>query len=176
MLIKRLVLLVNIIIILSFLWMGQKQLAYEGGDSPVLPLEGYLAPSFTLESFQGDEINFEEDLLGKTVLINFWASWCPPCKAEMPDLVEVAEMYQEEVVFVGINVSTQDTLKKATEFIDYYGVNYLNLQDKDGHVSKLYQVPPIPTTVVVNKDGTIIFRKMGGMTKAEIISAIKEGL
>lgn len=177
MFIKRFIILVNIIIILMFVWMAQKQQAFEmNHDLPTLPLVSYQAPSFILETFEGEVISYEEDLLGKPILINFWASWCPPCKAEMPDLVEVANLYEDEVIFIGINVATQDSSNQSKEFIETYNIPYPNLIDKNGEISRLYQVPPIPATLVIDKDGTIVYRKLGGMTKAEMISAVKKGI
>ncbi len=170
---KRILLLVNVIVIVLFLWMGQRQ---SEDVLATLPLIGYQAPAFSLDTFKGDTINLEEDLLGKPVLINFWASWCPPCKAEMPDLVEVATAYQSEITFIGINVATQDTLQNSVEFIERYHVPYTNLVDKEGLVSRNYQVPPIPTTIVIDKEGTIVYRKVGGMTKSEIEAAVLKGI
>lgn len=177
MVLKRLILLVNMIVIILFIWMGQKQLTFNvEGNSPILPLVGYQAPNFQLESFEGELISYQEDLIGQPILLNFWASWCPPCRAEMPDLVEVAKLYEGEIAFIGINVTTQDGLSQGKQFLEEFAVTYPNLIDKDGSVSRRYQVPPIPTTVVIDSDGTIVYRKMGGMMKTELVSAVKLGL
>lgn len=179
MIIKRSLIILNIVVIVLFVWMGQKQHGFEmNNDGPTLPLVGYLAPSFSLESFDGEQISYDNDLLalGKPILINFWASWCPPCKAEMPDLVEVAEAFEHEVTFIGINVAIQDSMSQSKEFLARYHVQYMNLIDPNGDVSRLYQVPPIPTTLVIDKDGTVVYRKLGGMTKSEMIAAIQRGV
>jgi cytochrome c biogenesis protein CcmG, thiol:disulfide interchange protein DsbE len=176
-LIKRFLLIVNIGVIFLFLWMGQKQVAYElNGDLPTLPLVSYQAPSFSLESFEGELVDYEDDLLGRPILLNFWASWCPPCRAEMPELVEIAQLYEKEMIFIGINVATQDSLTQSKEFIEKYNVHYTNLIDRNGEVARQYQVPPIPATLVIDKNGKVVFRKIGGMTKAEMIMAVEKGI
>lgn len=177
MILNRLIILVNMIVIVIFIWMGQKQITSNvEGNSPILPLVGYEAPSFQLKSFGGELISYPEDLLGQPVLINFWASWCPPCRAEMPDLVEVSKLYGDQLAFIGINVTSQDGLSQGKQFIEEFAMNYPNLVDKDGSVSRRYQVPPIPTTLVIDAGGTIVYRKMGGMTKTELVTAVKLGL
>ncbi|RXI97906.1 TlpA family protein disulfide reductase [Anaerobacillus alkaliphilus] len=174
---KRILIIVNVVVVVFFLWMGQKQSTYKFDDRiATIPLVGYQAPSFTLETFDGTTLTYDVDLLGKPIFINFWASWCPPCKAEMPDLVEVANTFGTEITFIGINVATQDTLHKSKEFIEQYHVPYENLVDDKGVVSRLYQVPPIPTSIVIDKDGTIVYRKVGGMTKSEIRAAVQKGV
>ncbi|MCT8139916.1 TlpA family protein disulfide reductase [Anaerobacillus sp. CMMVII] len=154
--------------------MGQKQQSFEMNTGlPTLPLVGYQAPSFSLETFEGELVSFDDDLVGRPMLINFWASWCPPCRAEMPDLVEVAKQYEEQISFIGINVATQDTNSQSQAFLDEFHVPYPNLVDKTGAVARLYQVPPIPATLVIDKNGQVVFRKLGGMTKSEIIAAVQ---
>ncbi len=177
MILRRMIILINIIVISTFVWMGQKQHILVGeGDSPTLPLVGYQAPDFSLETFDGEVLSFYDDLLGEPVFINFWASWCPPCRAEMPAMVDVAHLYENEINFIGINVATQDGKNQAVQFIEEYQVPYPNLIDENATVSRNYQVPPIPTTIVIDQEGTVVFRKVGGMTKSEMIAAVKEGL
>ncbi len=177
MLLKRLIIFINIIVISTFVWMGQKQYTFQvDGATPTLPLVSYQAPEFSLETFDGEVISFKEDLLGKPLLINFWASWCPPCRAEMPALVEVAHLYENEVNFIGINVATQDGMNQALQFVEEFEVPYANLIDENATISRKYQVPPIPTTLVVDKNGTVVYRKVGGMTKSEMVAAVRQGL
>ena len=174
--VKKGIISLNAVVLILFLWMGYVQQSYEQGSAATLPLEGYQAPSFTLTSFEEEEISFTEDLLGKPLFINFWASWCPPCKAEMPDMVEVAHQYEGKVQFVGINVATQDSHAQALQFIEQYNVPYVNLIDDGGAVSRLYQVPPVPATLVIDENGEIVYRKIGGLTKREMITAIEQAL
>lgn len=177
MVLKRVLIVANIIVVFTFIWMGQKQQSFHlSTERPTLPLVGYFAPAFSLETFGGEMVSFEEDLVGKPLFLNFWASWCPPCRAEMPDLVEVAHLYEGEMTFIGINVATQDNLKQSIEFLEHFQVPYVNLLDKTGEISRLYQVPPIPATIVIDEQGKIVYRKLGGMTKSEMIAAVEKGI
>ena len=106
---------------------------------------------FTLEDLDGNEIAMS-GLLGKKVFLNFWATWCPPCKAEMPD---IEELYQEtkesDLVILAVNVG--EDKKTVQDFMDANSYNFTVLLDTDGKVSQLYQVSVIPTSYFVDTEG-----------------------
>ncbi|WP_218838242.1 TlpA family protein disulfide reductase [Bacillus sp. FJAT-45350] len=163
-------------LLILFTWMGneqEKQKLYTQADALAIPKVGYKAPDFTLVSFQGESVSLEE-FDGTPVFLNFWASWCPPCKAEMPDMVEVAKMYEGEVQFIGVNMATQDRIEAAESFLDEYDVFYTNVIDETRTVADMYQITAIPTTFVIDRDGVITYRKLGGMTKREMEATIEE--
>ena len=115
------------------------------------------APNFTLPTHGGEKgvANMQlEELLGEVVLLNFWASWCGPCRQEMPLLDELAKKYaQLGVTVLGVNVES-DTAK-ALEFLEKTPVSFPILLDKENVVSKLYDVKAMPTTFLIDRDGNI---------------------
>lgn len=132
----------------------------EGSSSnPAIP-----APEFTLNSLDGREVSLS-DFWGKVVVLNFWATWCDPCRAEMPDLERTYQAYKEKnVEFVGISVDT-DT-KLVNSFIKEVGVTYTILLDPSNQVASDYAIRAIPTTYIVDEEGMIVGSQIGQMTES----------
>ena len=125
--------------------------------------KGQLAPDFTLQTLSGESITLS-DLKGKKVLLNFWATWCPPCKKEMPDLQEYYEKYgeQENLEIVAVNltysersISKEDVVKNVQLFADNYGLTFQIPLMKEDSISKTYQVITIPSTFMIDSEGRI---------------------
>lgn len=117
------------------------------------------APDFRLELLGDGEITLSQQR-GKVVVINFWASTCPPCRTEARDLEAAWQVYQDkEVLFVGANI--QDTHEPARRFLDEFGVTYPNGLDEGGRISIDYGVVGIPVTFVVDSEGTVARRWVG---------------
>ncbi|MEB1809511.1 MAG: TlpA family protein disulfide reductase [Bacillaceae bacterium] len=176
---KNLSLVLVVMTVGFFIWFGNYQeSSATNEDRLVLPQVGYKAPAFSLENFEGRMIDSEE-FEGKPVLLNFWASWCPPCRVEMPHLISVYEQFSDQVDFVGINMAHQDRNEAALEFIAHYEVPYDNLVDYDGGVARQFRVTAFPTTVVIDHKGIITYRRVGGMTERELMnvmhSVLEEG-
>ncbi len=130
------------------------------------------APDFTLKTFDGKAVSLK-DLRGKTVLINFWASWCPPCRLETPDLVAAyQELGGSGVAFVGIG--TQDDTDKLKQFVAENKVTYTILEDPKGAVSDAYNVLGLPTTVLIDSKGLVRKEFSGAVTKDQVIAEIKK--
>src|SRR5690606_1004353 len=142
--------------------------------SKIAPLkEGEQAIDFELQTLTGDTMRlFHND--GKPTLINFWASWCPPCKKEMPDLQDAYEKYGDEVNFFMVNLSFNDDLDNMNAYIEENRFTFPILLDKTGNVLKDYEVIAIPTTYIVNKDNIITHKITGPMSKDTIQSIINE--
>jgi len=130
----------------------------------VAPLTGYRVPPFSLPGFPDSKPISLADFQGKAVLINFWASWCPPCQSETPDLVKAFAKYGDKVQFVGVNLSSQDSLQDVTAFIKKYGVEYPVVLDTKGTVAQQFQTMAIPTSFFVNREGIIVERYVGAIT------------
>jgi thiol-disulfide isomerase/thioredoxin len=131
------------------------------GDIPA-PQEGFLAPDFRLETFGRDGYTLSE-LRGKPVLINFWASWCTPCRSEMPAIQQVYEEFQDQgFVVLAVNSTHQDNLGDAITFAQIRKLTFPILLDKDGSVSDLYEVRALPTTFFVDPQGIIQEVVIGG--------------
>lgn len=140
-------------------------------DSKTLKAEtaatlGYLAPDFTLEDLNGQKATLR-DFRGKPVLLNLWATWCPPCRHEIPELQEFHRRYGEQIALVGINWGEDaDTVK---EFLARFGVSYLNLLDQRGTTFVLYGLTGIPESFFIDPDGYIRGAWIGPLTVEQIV-------
>ncbi|HLF80347.1 MAG TPA: TlpA disulfide reductase family protein [Anaerolineales bacterium] len=148
--------------------------ATTGGQIPS-PREGFLAPDFTLELLGGGEVTLSE-LRGKGVVINLWASWCPPCRAEMPAIQQVYEKAKGRgLAVLAVNTTFQDSERAAAAFIQELGLTFLVPLDRDGTVSRQYQLRALPSTFFVDREGVIRKVIIGGpMSEATIQTAVEE--
>lgn len=129
--------------------------------APPAPQKGFTAPDFTLETTNGEMITLTS-LRGKPVMLNFWASWCPPCRAEMPSIQTIFERYGDQVVFLGINATSQDSLTSAYQLIDELDLTFSILLDTSGTVGRAYRVFSLPTTFFIDRQGVIREIVVGG--------------
>lgn len=134
----------------------------ENGAEPPVGLDiGNKAPDFQLETLTGDIARLSE-FQGSRVMINFWATWCPPCRAEMPDMQQFHQ--DKDVVILAINLADTEKSKDDIEkFADEYGITFPILLDEDLEVSNLYAIQPIPTTFMVDSEGIIQYKAFGAM-------------
>ena len=117
------------------------------------------------------------DHLGAPVVINFWASWCPPCRQESPHFQRLWQRYRERgVIFVGVDI--QDTEEDALAYIQEFGLTFPNVLDPDGAVSIDYGVIGLPVTFFIGADGVVLGRWVGAISEADLdewIVALLEG-
>lgn len=140
------------------------------------PQKGFLAPDFTLERLDGESVTLS-DLQGKAVLLNFWATWCPPCKAEMPAFQQAYLDYEDEgFVILAVNATQQDSLEAINSFREDNSLTFPILLDNDGAVSRSYQVQSMPTSFFINKEGVISEVIIGGPIAEALIRARIEDL
>lgn len=125
-------------------------LAIGGGDPSAEPRE---AVSAELEFFDGTTGDLA-DFAGTPVVINFWASWCPACVAEMPDFAAAHREFGDRVVFIGVNLQEVD-LAAARRLMDQTGVEYLMAHDRDGSIYRMFGGIAMPTTVFLDTDGSV---------------------
>ncbi len=126
------------------------------------PKRGFLAPDFSLETTDGQIIRLSE-LRGKTVVLNFLATWCPPCRAEMPTLERIAQEYaDQDVILLGINLTFLDKATELPAFLTKYGITFPILLDREGQVARLYEIRTLPTTFFIGPDGRIRDVVIGG--------------
>ena len=132
---------------------------------------GETAPDFTLQSIDGKATSLSE-FKGKVVILDFFASWCPPCRQEIPDFIELQKAYGDKgFVMVGVSLVNMDESKA---FAAQQGINYPVVVD-DGKVSNLYgPIRSIPTTFVLDKDLKIVKFYIGARPRAVFESDIKE--
>ena len=140
------------------------------------PREGFYAPDLTLDALQGGQIKLSE-LRGKVVVVNFWTSWCPPCRAETPALEAAFEAYKgSSVVVLGVNLTDQDSLPDIKSFVQEYKLTYPILLDRDGAIGLLYQINGLPTTFFINRKGVIRTVIVGGPMSETFIRSKIEAL
>ncbi|KAB2494281.1 TlpA family protein disulfide reductase [Priestia endophytica] len=122
---------------------------------------GNIAPDFSLETLEGKVVSLSE-FKGKKVFLNFWATWCPPCRAEMPDIQKFSE--DEDVVVLAINLThTEDSLLTVDNFIQDRGFTFPILIDKNGEVAEQYRVQAYPTSYMIDSEGRIQYIALGAM-------------
>jgi cytochrome c biogenesis protein CcmG, thiol:disulfide interchange protein DsbE len=138
------------------------------------PLVARQAPSFTLTLFDGKVVRLA-DFQGKAVLVNFWASWCVPCRAEAAALESAWQKYKDRgVVFLGVNI--QDKEEDARAFMKEFGITYLNGPDEGGKVAIDYGVWGIPETFFIDAQGRITYKHAGELKTSTITSKLDDAL
>jgi cytochrome c biogenesis protein CcmG/thiol:disulfide interchange protein DsbE len=143
-------------------------------DRPPAPQAGFAAPDFSLETPDGATISLS-DLRGQVVLVNFWATWCPPCRAEMPAIQGVYERYQDRGFSVlAVDVGEGDA--QVAAFADQQGLTFPILLDRDTSVSNRYQVRAMPSTFFIDQSGTIQEVTLGGPMSEAFIESQVTGL
>jgi peroxiredoxin len=120
---------------------------------------GAKAPDFELKTLAGDTVKLS-DLKGKKVMLNFWATWCPPCKAEMPAMEEFHKEAGDEVVILAVNIDPHLDVKA---FVDENGITFPIPLDAEDKVNETYQVLSIPTTYFIDTKGNIGNKYIGAM-------------
>ena len=116
------------------------------------PAAGYLAPQFSLNSTLGKEISLA-DYRGRPVVVNFWATWCPPCRAEMPHFQGASVKYNGQAVVLGVDQGEPASI--VSDFGNALGITYPLLVDQDNSVNRIYGVAALPTTFFIDGDGVI---------------------
>jgi cytochrome c biogenesis protein CcmG/thiol:disulfide interchange protein DsbE len=172
--IRKLVIAIVAIVCVSFLGLLLWGILHK---EPITGLSGITmvnrqAPDFTLKTFKGNTISLKS-LMGKPVVINFWASWCPPCRYEAPLLERTWRAYRNQgVVFLGVDL--QDREEDALSYIREFDITYPNGPDPTGEISIDYGVSGLPVTFFVSRKGEIVRRWVGAIEKGVLISAIEE--
>jgi cytochrome c biogenesis protein CcmG/thiol:disulfide interchange protein DsbE len=150
-------------------------LSGQGAEQPLPPV-GELnrpAPDFTLPGLDGREVRLQ-DYRGKVVLINFWGTWCEPCKEETPALQAMYEKLADQgLMIIGVDLRNQERAGDAgiadvQAFIDQYNVTYPIALDVDGEVARAFQIYPIPTTFFIDPSGTIRYVRPSTVTAEEV--------
>ena len=136
---------------------------------------GFVAPDFTLKTPAGAEFTLAS-LRGRVVLVNFWASWCPPCKAEMPALQKVYQAYKDEgFVILAVDSTSQDSIENVQKFVNENNINFPILLDQSGEVSNLYRIQSLPTSFFIGTDGVIREIVIGGpMAEALLFTRVEK--
>ena len=139
------------------------------------PQQGFLAPDFELKTTEGETIKLSE-LRGQAVLVNLWATWCPPCRAEMPAIEKVYNDYKDQgFVVLAVNMTYQDTFADIAPFIDEYSLTFPILLDETSEVGTAYQLRSLPSSFFIDRDGIIREVVIGGpMAEALLRTRVEE--
>lgn len=126
---------------------------------------GNLAPDFELKTVEGNSIKLSS-LKGKKVILNFWATWCPPCRQEMPDMEKFYTKNKDSgIEILAINLlQTEKSRADVPTFIQDFGITFPVVVDEQGSVGKLYKVSPIPASFIIDSEGVIQKKIVGPMT------------
>lgn len=129
-----------------------------------------LAADFTVYDASGNAVSLS-DLRGKPVIVNFWASWCPPCKAELPYFDEAFQQYGEDIVFLMVDLADgeSETQEAAARYVSECGYAFPVYYDIFGSAANAYQLYSIPQTVAVNAAGEQVFSRIGGLTEQTVL-------
>ena len=148
-------------IILAFLVISTMHLNGCMVDSPSFTTElniGKEAPNFELENISGETVSLE-DLSGKIVLLDFWATWCTPCVVVMPILENLQKEFPENLVVLGINF--QEPKEAILDFLKEKDLSVKSLMDPEALVAKTYQVNALPTQILIDQEGRLVARHVG---------------
>ncbi len=131
---------------------------------------GRIAPDFILQDIYGKKITLSQFAGNKPVILNFWATWCPPCKEEMPLLQKYYELNRDKIEILAVNMQEDPALVK--DWIKNFGITYPILLDPAEKVKQLYNIYAKPTTFFIDKDGIMRAKKLGQLSEEELSNYI----
>ena len=136
-----------------------------GVNLPVSAAVGFTAPDFELVDIKDEKVKLS-DLRGKIVVLNFWATWCEPCKVEMPYFEELYQSERSDLAILGVNFD--EPPDQVKQFVDEFQLSFPILLDPGGEVQNLYRVRGYPTTLIVDQQGIVQFHHIGLITEAQL--------
>jgi len=166
-----------IILILGLMWIflsTDKTGISTSGKVPA-PQQGFLSPDFELKTLEGETVKLSS-LRGQAVLVNLWATWCPPCRAEMPAIEKVYNEYKDQgLVVLAVNMTYQDSFSDIAPFLDKYGLTFPVLLDESSEVGTAYQLRSLPSSFFIDRAGIIKEVVIGGpMAEALLRTRVEE--
>ena len=147
---------------LAWIFLSADQAGTSTSGKIPAPQKGFLAPDFELKTTSQESIRLS-DLRGQAVLVNLWATWCPPCRAEMKTIETVYNDYKDEgLIVLAVNMTYQDDRSKIGLFVNEQELTFPILLDESGEMAKAYQLKSLPSSYFINRDGTIHEVVIGG--------------
>lgn len=167
----------SIILLLGFLWIiaSVDRTGNPTSGKIHAPQTGFFAPDFELSTPTGESTKLS-DLRGQAVLVNLWATWCPPCRAEMQTIEKVYNEYQDQgFTVLAINMTYQDDSAAVMPFVDEQRLTFPILLDTTGEIGKAYQLKSLPSSYFIDREGIIREVVIGGpMAEALLRTRIEE--
>ncbi|MDY0406479.1 TlpA disulfide reductase family protein [Virgibacillus sp. 179-BFC.A HS] len=134
--------------------------------------KGDVAPDFSLKTLDGETVHLS-DFKGKRVLVNFWATWCPPCRAEIPDLQKLYN--KKDVTILAVNLTASEKNEATvSDFVQEFEMSFPVLKDVDEDVSTAYQVRAYPTSYMIDSKGRIQFVALGAMNYDQMVQELEK--
>lgn len=152
---------------------GKTLISSEPSSKITFMKEGDKAPNFSLKSVDGKTIKLS-DYKGKIVILDFWATWCPPCRRGVPDLISIQKEFKKDVVVIGISLDREKTIKDVPGFMKDYGINYPVVYGDDKVTIDYGGIRSIPTSFVIDKKGNVVDSHIGLVPKEVFTDKIKE--
>lgn len=131
---------------------------------------GMFAPDFEVTTLDGEQVRLS-DYRGSRVMLNFWATWCPPCRAEMPDMEKLYG--KEDITILGVNMtSTESSEEVVHEFVDEFGLTFPILLDESSDLTSQYKIAAYPTTYMIDSEGRIQFLTLGALNYDQMLQQL----
>lgn len=163
-------------ILLGGFWIIATADPESAASRPPSPHVGFAAPDFSLVTLEGEALRLS-DLRGRVVILNFWATWCPPCRAEMPALERIAKAYEPAgLTVLGVHATDQDSVGAARAFAADFELTFPIVLDTEGAASRLYALGAMPSTYVIDKDGIIREVILGGPLSEATLESLVQSL
>ncbi len=175
---NRVIAMMTLFLILGVVWTFISRVPDASSQQlgpPPNPKAGFTAPDFTLDLLDGGQLTLSE-LRGYPVVLNLWASWCLPCRSEMPAIERVYQRYKDAgLIVIGLNMTSQDSESDVRAFVQELGLTLPIVLDRDGSVQSRYQLLGLPSTYFIDRQGIIRSVIVGGpMSEATIQSNIED--
>ncbi|MBS4195447.1 redoxin domain-containing protein [Lederbergia citri] len=141
--------------------------------------QGDIPPDFELTTLEGEKVRLS-DFNGKKVILNFWATWCPPCRAEMPHMENFYKKHAEKmnVEIIAVNLTAEERggngPEKVKKFIEEYGITFRVPLDEAGEVADKYRIIPIPTSYLIGTNGVVQKKILGPMDEEMMVKLVKD--
>ena len=159
---RRVLYIIILIAALAWIFISADQSGTSTAGEIPAPRQGFLAPDFTLSTPDGESFTLS-DLRGQAVLVNLWATWCPPCRAEMPAIQKLYDEYKDQgFVVLGVNMTYQDNPSAVVPFVQENQLTFPILLEETGEVAEKYELRSLPSSFFIGRDGIIQEVVIGG--------------
>lgn len=173
---RRIAYVILLVLGLVWIYLSKDSDSSATAGSFAAPQQGFLAPDFTLNTPGGETIQLA-DLRGQAVLVNLWATWCPPCREEMQSIETIYQAYRDEgFTVLAVNMTYQDNPERVLPFVQDQDLNFPILLDETGEMAHAYQMRSLPSSYFIRRDGTIDQVVIGGPMSEALLRARVEAI